>query len=145
VPLYLVAVIYDGSEFAGWAKQPQQITIQGCIEKILFKIFQQKVNILATSRTDKGVHALDQKFTFRLNLSLSPQRLEQILTNSLKKYVAVKKIYQIKTPFHPIKDVLRKEYRYYINTGEYNHFFNFSHVRQKDKISTVRTIEKIRC
>lgn len=177
MPLYLAAVIYDGSEFIGWAKQPQQFTVQGCIEKVLSKIFQQKISILAASRTDKGVHALDQKFTFRLSLPFSPQRLEQILTKSLKKYVTVKKVYQVKNSLHPIKNVIKKEYRYYINTGEYNHFaqkyrweynsplstkklnnilnvfqgehdfFNFSHCRQKDrtKIKTVRTIEKIRC
>ena len=37
MPLYLVAVIYDGSEFAGWAKQPQKFTVQGNIEKVLSK------------------------------------------------------------------------------------------------------------
>ena len=122
MPLYLVAVIYDGSEFRGWAKQPRQFTVQGYIEKVLSKIFQQKISSLAASRTDKGVHALDQKFAFRLDLTFPPKKLEQILTKSLKKYVAVKKVYPVKDFFHPIKNVVRKEYRYYINTGKYNHF-----------------------
>jgi tRNA pseudouridine38-40 synthase len=77
---------------------------------------------LAASRTDKGVHAFDQRFAFRLNLPFSSQKLKQILTKSLKKYVVVKKVYKVKKTFHPIKSVVRKEYRYYINTGKYDHF-----------------------
>ena len=60
---YLVTVAYDGSEFDGWAIQPAKFTVQGYIEEILSKVFQKKISILAASRTDKGVHALDQKFT----------------------------------------------------------------------------------
>ena len=85
---YLVSIAYDGSNFAGWAKQPQQLTVQGYIEEALNKVFkasqisQKKINILAASRTDKGVHALDQKFTFRLPFFLSYQQLKQILAKS---------------------------------------------------------------
>lgn len=174
---YLITVIYDGSNFAGWAKQPKQFTVQGYIENVLSKIFSQGVIILAASRTDKGVHALNQKFTLRLNFFLAPQKLKLTLSKALEKYVAVKNVRQVETNFHPIKSVIKKEYRYYINTGEYNlftkkycweynsllntkklnniltvfqgnhDFFNFSYCRQKDRdgVSTVRTIEKIRC
>ena len=169
---YLVAIAYDGSNFAGWAKQPRQFTVQGYIEEALNKIFkvsqisQKKINILAASRTDKGVHALDQKFTFRFPFLLSCQQLKQILTKSLQEYILVKNIRQVKKTFHPIKSVRKKEYRYYIKTGEYNlfskkycweynlpldtkklnniltifhgkhDFFNFSFCRQKDQNKT---------
>jgi tRNA U38,U39,U40 pseudouridine synthase TruA len=55
-------------------------------------------------------------------LPFSSQRLEQILVKSLKKYVQVKKVHQVKNAFHPQKNTLKKEYRYFINTGNYNHF-----------------------
>jgi len=86
------------------------------------QISQKKINILAVSRTDKGVHALDQKFTFRLPFFLSCQQLKQILAKSLREYVLVKSVRQVKKTFHPIKSVRKKEYRYYINAGEYNLF-----------------------
>ncbi|RHZ37014.1 tRNA pseudouridine(38-40) synthase TruA [endosymbiont GvMRE of Glomus versiforme] len=170
---YLITIAYDGSDFVGWAKQPQQFTVQGYIEKILNKIFkinqftQQKINILAASRTDKGVHALNQKFTFRLPFFLSCQKLKRILVKSLQEYILVKSVRQVKKKFHPIKSVSKKEYRYYMNTGKYNlfakkycweynllldtkklnniltifqgkhDFFNFSFCRQKDQDKTV--------
>ena len=75
---YLITVAYDGSNFAGWAKQPNKFTAQGYIEGILGKVFSQKISILAASRTDKGVHALNQKFTLRLNLNFSEKKLFEL-------------------------------------------------------------------
>lgn len=119
---YLVTVSYDGSNFAGWAKQPKQFTVQGWIETILSKTFCQKINILATSRTDKGVHALNQKFTLRLNFPFSAKKLKLIINKTLKEYVVVKNVKKITKDFHPIRNVVNKEYRYFINIGEYNLF-----------------------
>lgn len=119
---YLVTVAYDGSDFAGWAKQPEQFTAQGWIENVLSKTFCQKINILATSRTDKGVHALNQKFTLRLNFSFPTKKIKMIITKNLKEYVVVKNVQKINKDFHPIKNVISKEYRYFINIGEYRLF-----------------------
>jgi tRNA pseudouridine38-40 synthase len=114
---YLIAIAYDGSDFAGWAIQPNKFTVQGHAEKILSKIFQQKVNILAASRTDKGVHACEQHFTLRLTLNFTKEKLRSLLRKSLGKYILVKKIEKVGENFHPIRDVISKEYRYFINTG----------------------------
>lgn len=163
---YLITVAYDGSDFAGWATQPNKFTVQGYIENILGKIFQQKINILATSRTDKGVHARNQNFTLRIPLNFSKERLLDLLRKALVKYVLVKKVKKVDNNFHPIRHVVNKEYRYFINTGKYNifqrkysweynlpletkklnnilqifqgkhNFFNYSHCRWKDKEKT---------
>lgn len=120
---YLLTVAYDGSNFAGWAKQPNKFTAQGYIEDVLNKIFLQRFNILAGSRTDKGVHALDQKFILRFNnLFFSPKKLFNLLNRILKPYILVKKVTKVDNNFHPLRNVFEKEYRYFINTGKYNIF-----------------------
>lgn len=119
---YLVSVSYDGSDFAGWATQPSKFTVQGCIETILSKIFQKKISILAASRTDRGVHACDQKFTLRLNLNFSKKKLTFLLKKALSRHVLVKKTKKVNNNFHPIRQVISKEYRYLINVGRYNIF-----------------------
>lgn len=119
---YLVTIAYDGSDFAGWATQPNKFTVQGYIEETLRKIFQQKISILATSRTDKGVHAREQKFTFRINLFFSNRNLLIILKKALKSYILVKKTQKVDESFHPIRSVIKKEYRYFINSGKINIF-----------------------
>jgi tRNA pseudouridine38-40 synthase len=51
---------YDGTEFAGWAKQPDQRTIQEEIEEALSRMTRHQVNTVVAGRTDAGVHALHQ-------------------------------------------------------------------------------------
>ncbi|WNE40261.1 MAG: tRNA pseudouridine synthase A [Mycoplasmataceae bacterium] len=119
---YLITIAYDGSDFAGWATQPNKFTVQGYIEEILSKIFQQKISILATSRTDKGVHAREQKLTFRINLLFSNKNLLSILKKALNKHILVKRVEKVSEDFHPIRNVINKEYRYFINSGKMNIF-----------------------
>jgi tRNA pseudouridine38-40 synthase len=75
---------------------------------------------LATSRTDKGVHAREQKFTLRLNLLFSPKKLLCLLQKALGKYILVKKVQKVDNNFHPLRNVVSKEYRYFINTEKIN-------------------------
>lgn len=119
---YLITIAYDGSDFIGWAVQPNKFTVQGYIENILSKVFQQKINILATSRTDKGVHAREQNFTLRLVRDFSREKLLNLLKKTLSEYVLVKKIKKVDNNFHPLRSVVDKEYRYFINMGNYNIF-----------------------
>jgi len=164
---YLVSVAYDGSDFAGWAKQPKEFTVQGYIEKTLSKTFQTEITILASSRTDKGVHALDQKFTFSLTFLLPLKKIQTILQKALQDFILVKKVQKVANSFHPLKNVISKEYRYFISTNsydifgkkycwEYNNplqvsklnnilkifqgqhdFFNFAYCRQRNKAKTL--------
>ena len=119
---YLITIAYDGSDFAGWATQPNEFTIQGCIETILSKVFHKNISILAASRTDKGVHAREQKFTLRIDLDFSEKKLFTLLKKALGRYVLVKKVKKVDDNFHPIRQVVSKEYRYFINAGKLNIF-----------------------
>ena len=51
---------YDGTAFAGWAKQPDQRTIQFEIEDALSRMTRHQVSTVVAGRTDAGVHALHQ-------------------------------------------------------------------------------------
>lgn len=55
---------YDGGPFAGWAKQPGLITVQGVLEEALALIFRSPVYTTVAGRTDAGVHALHQVVHF---------------------------------------------------------------------------------
>jgi len=51
---------YDGSGFAGWARQPGLRTVQGELEEGLARVLQRKVELTVAGRTDAGVHARGQ-------------------------------------------------------------------------------------
>ena len=58
---YLIKFSYDGTDFIGFQKQPNKRTVQSCIEEAATRVNNdKKVNMVATGRTDKGVHALVQ-------------------------------------------------------------------------------------
>ncbi len=49
---------YDGAGFCGWQTQAQgERTVQGEMEAVLLKVFKQPVKVIASGRTDSGVHA----------------------------------------------------------------------------------------
>jgi tRNA pseudouridine38-40 synthase len=75
---------YDGSEFAGWASQPQQRTVQGELERALRTILGEQsedgesLTVTVAGRTDRGVHAWGQVVSYR-HEALDPLRLNSLL------------------------------------------------------------------
>ncbi|MBI5870142.1 MAG: tRNA pseudouridine(38-40) synthase TruA [Actinobacteria bacterium] len=57
---------YDGTGFAGWAKQPGLPSIEASLEEVLAQILQQPVTLSVAGRTDAGVHARGQVVSFNL-------------------------------------------------------------------------------
>lgn len=53
-----LTIEYDGKDFNGWQKQPNKLNIQGTIEKAIEQITGEEVELMASGRTDSGVHAL---------------------------------------------------------------------------------------
>jgi tRNA pseudouridine38-40 synthase len=51
---------YDGSEFAGWARQPRLRTVQGVLEEALSTVLRRETELTVAGRTDRGVHARGQ-------------------------------------------------------------------------------------
>jgi len=51
---------YDGSDFAGWARQPGERTVQGVVQDALAKVLRERVELTVAGRTDRGVHARGQ-------------------------------------------------------------------------------------
>lgn len=71
VPLYRnikLTIAYDGTNYHGWQKQPNVRTIQGTIESALLKILKHPIKLTGASRTDVGVHALNQVANFYSNV-----------------------------------------------------------------------------
>ena len=62
---YQILIEYDGTNFVGWQRQKNGISIQGSIEKVLNKLLKQKVILYGSGRTDSGVHAIEQSAHFK--------------------------------------------------------------------------------
>ena len=118
---YLMTFSYDGTNFAGYQKQPKERTVQKVIEDVLKEINGGKsVSICASGRTDAGVHALNQKAHFEIATKITADKLRKGLNSLLPLDIYVKKIEEVADDFHARFSAIGKEYIYKINMGEYN-------------------------
>lgn len=118
---FFITFSYDGSKYKGYQKQPRVKTIQGELEKVLKTINNnEKVSVSASGRTDAGVHALNQKAHFDLNISITSEKLKGALNGMLPGDIYVKNVEEVENDFHARFNVKAKEYIYKLNIGEYN-------------------------
>lgn len=69
---------YDGTQFAGWARQPERRTVQEEVERALATILRDKVALSVAGRTDRGVHAWGQVCSYE-HEAVDPLRLNALL------------------------------------------------------------------
>ena len=110
---------YDGKDFNGWQKQPNKLNIQGEIEKAIERITGEKVDLMASGRTDAGVHAIGQVANFKTNSNIPIGKIPIALNTNLKKSIIIKSAEEVEERFHSRLNCKRKTYRYIINNSKY--------------------------
>ena len=142
---YFMTFSYDGTNFSGYQKQPDKRTIQQEIEDVLKQINDGKnVGISASGRTDAGVHALNQRAHFCLDIDIEPDRLMKGMNSLLPSDIYVKSISLVDEDFHARFSAIGKEYVYKINMGEYNPLernYIFQYCKKLDLIQMERGIK----
>ena len=109
---------YDGKEYNGWQKQPNKLNIQGTIEQAIKKVTGEDVDLMASGRTDSGVHALGQVANFKTNSNIPIDKIAIALNSNLKKSIRILEAEEVDDRFHSRLTCKRKTYRYIINNSE---------------------------
>jgi len=115
---------YDGANFSGWARQPDQRTIQGEMESALSGLTRNKVELVVAGRTDAGVHATSQVAHCDLPVrdkygkAWSTQDLVYRLNRMLTEEIRIKSISLAPSYFHARFSALRRTYIYKIADGQ---------------------------
>lgn len=135
-------VSYDGHNFKGFQRQINERTVQQEIESVLSKIFNSEIVITASGRTDAGVHALKQVITFTPNkevndLSLLRYSLNRMLPNDIH----INTIKEVNDDFHPRFSAYSKTYKYLLNMGEANPFYENYRYEFKRKLDVQKMEE----
>ncbi len=110
----VLIVEYDGTGYHGFQLQANVPTIQGEMEKALWKLTQERIRVTAASRTDAGVRAKGQVVSFRTKSSLPLQTFIKGLNYYLPEDIAVKAAYRVSESFNVRRSALSREYNYYI-------------------------------
>ena len=112
-----LTIEYDGKDFNGWQKQPNKLNIQGEIERAIEEVTGEKVDLIASGRTDAGVHALGQVANFRLEKDFPIEKIPYALNSKLKKSIRIKEAEVVPEKFHSRYTCKKKTYRYVINNS----------------------------
>jgi len=107
-------VQYDGTDYAGFQRQPNAVTVQEVLEDTIGSCLGHPVTVLASGRTDAGVHALGQVCTIDTDVSIPIDRVPAAFNAKLPQYIAVASAEQVDLSFHPRFDALWKRYAYRI-------------------------------
>jgi tRNA pseudouridine38-40 synthase len=105
---------YEGSNYHGWQRQKNGVSVQGIIEERLALIFNKQITLYGSGRTDAGVHALYQVANFYSDTSIPPESIKKALNSLLPDDIYVKKAEYTMPEFHSRYSAKRKTYEYRI-------------------------------
>jgi tRNA pseudouridine38-40 synthase len=117
-------VIYKGTAYQGWQKQPNAPTIEATIEKVLSQILNRDISICGSGRTDAGVHARGQYFHFEVNNDTDINKLRYSTNQLLPGDIHIVSFTKVGDDFHARFSAREKHYSYTIVFGENNPFSN---------------------
>lgn len=105
---------YDGTNYHGWQLQRNAVTLQGTVEAVLARLFNEPLRLRVAGRTDAGVHALGQVASFKTTKAVALPRLQRSLNALLPPDIVVTQVEEVPDSFHPRRDALSRSYRYRI-------------------------------
>jgi len=100
VATFKLTLEYDGTDFAGWAVQPGQRTVEGELRTALDQVFPGWTGLAVAGRTDAGVHALAQVASFSGTAGPPPARAPVALNGVLPGDIAVVAAGEAEDGFH---------------------------------------------
>lgn len=139
-------VAYDGTEYCGWQKQNNAITVEGVLTKALEELLREKVEVIGASRTDSGVHAMGNIAVFDTESKIPAEKFAIALNHYLPEDIRVQSSDEVCKEYHPRYQKTEKIYEYAVlNTKialpTYKRYSY--HVYQKLNISEIKKAAKV--
>ncbi len=114
---YKLLIAYDGTRYGGWQVQPNAVTIQFILQQAVQTIIREEPHVVASGRTDTGVHALGQVAHLRTSQPQDPKRLMISLNGLLPADVRILNVEAVPAHFHARYQATGKEYHYHLYLG----------------------------
>lgn len=110
----MLRLAYDGTNYCGFQKQPSGCAVQDALNKTIEKLTGEEIISTASSRTDSGVHSLDNIVVFETNSTIPPIRWSYVLNSYLPMDIRVISSSEVSKNFHPLREKFIKTYQYRI-------------------------------
>ena len=105
-----LTVAYDGTNYYGWQKQPDAITVEEVVNRELTRLLQEPIEVIGASRTDSGVHALGNVAVFDTDTRIPPEKISYALNARLPKDIVIQDSKEVPPDFHPRRTDCVKTY-----------------------------------
>lgn len=146
-----LVIEYKGNMYYGFQMQKDKKTVQGELTKLLEELFNEKIYLIASGRTDKGVHALNQVVNFKINSNIENFKIKKFLNRRLNKtdnkFLKVKEVEDVPLEFNSNLSAKSKKYMYILNysyeSGVYNDL-EYTYVKDLDKESMKKALDKFK-
>ena len=109
-----LTIEYDGTHYGGWQKQNNNSTIQDELQKAIYKVTGEEVDLIGSSRTDAGVHARGMVANFKTESKVPPERFREAINTKLPDDIGIIKSEEVPIDFNARYDSKGKTYCYTI-------------------------------
>lgn len=116
---FFIEICYEGTNYFGWQRQPEFISLQQIIEETLSKLYATPITIVGCGRTDTGVHA--KHYFFHFDAPKERPNLKFILQKMFPKDIGVLNVYPVAENAHTRFDATERTYWYFLDE-EYDVF-----------------------
>jgi tRNA pseudouridine38-40 synthase len=114
-----LTIEFDGTNYCGWQKQKNALSVQETIENSIEKLVNKKTKINSSGRTDSGVHAKNMVANFFTESKIPDNRFSDALNSVLPNDIIVKNSKEVKEDFHARFSAKGKCYKYIIYNSEF--------------------------
>ena len=126
---YLFPISYFGARFKGWAKQSEQPTVEGKLERVLrFVLEDRSFTLIGSSRTDSGVSCRKGYLQLFVEEAIAFEDLLPTINVHLGGEIRLDTVQEVPRDFNLIQSVQQKTYRYYFAQPEGFHPFASSFI-----------------
>lgn len=115
MPRYFLDISYKGTNYHGWQRQPNANSVQAELESALKTMFQNKIGIMGSGRTDTGVHARQQVAHFDYEAAFDISELAFKLNRILPNDIVVNHAYAVRDDAHSRFDATLRSYEYFLH------------------------------
>jgi len=119
-----LTLAYDGTNYHGWADQPDVITISETLKKALQKLTSEEVKLICASRTDAKVHAKCQVVNFFTHSHIPIEAFPRALNTYLPEDIVVYDACKVADTFHARFSAKYRKYRYVLLNSKYPDVFS---------------------
>ena len=118
---YAILLSYDDTAYRGWQTQKNGVSVQSVLEQAALAAFGKKVNIVASGRTDSGVHAAGQVCHFSADISVPAEKIADALNFRLPADICVLKSAAVPEEFDANRSSKKKTYVYRMYVARREH------------------------